>query len=259
MSGRNMIPNAISYGYEFKISDYISRGFKIFKDNPGGFIGFVILFFIISIVIQMIPLLGFLIAIIVSPPLSVGIAIASHKQENDGDMAFGNFFKGFDYIGQLIVAKIIMLVIYFIIAIPLIFMVGIELITSFASGDPEAIIESGQEFAKMGIWFLVFAMVFTYLAVCLRWTNYLIVFHKYEAVSAIKTSWQLVNKRWIWHFLFLLLCGLIMLAGFIALLVGIVVAYPIIMAADYAGYADITGLNQDNDDINELGTDVDLV
>ena len=130
---------------------------------------------------------------------------------------------------------------------------------TFASGDPEAIIESGQELAKMGIWFLVFAMVFTYLAVCLRWTNYLIVFHKYEAVSAIKTSWQLVNKRWIWHFLFLLLCGLIMLAGFIALLVGIVVAYPIIMAADYAGYADITGLNQDNDDINELGTDVDLV
>jgi hypothetical protein len=50
-----------------------------------------------------------------------------------------------------------------------------------------------------------------------------------------------------------------MLAGFIALLVGIVAAYPIIMAADYAGYADITGLNQGDDDINELGTDVDLV
>jgi uncharacterized membrane protein len=180
----------------------------------------------------MIPLLGFLIAIVVSPPLSVGIAIASHKQEKDGDMAFGNFFKGFDYIGQLIVAYIIMLVVYLIIALPLIFMVGFELISSFASGDPETILESSQELAKMGIWFFVFAMVYSLIwEYVMRWTNYLIVFHKYDAVSAIKTSWQLVNKRWIWHFLFLLLCGLIIIGGFIALLVGIVVAYPIIIGS----------------------------
>ncbi|MEY3422435.1 MAG: hypothetical protein RIR48_2749 [Bacteroidota bacterium] len=259
MSGRNTIQQAIDYGYEFKIGDYFSRGFRIFKDNPGGFIGFAVLFFIITIVIQMIPLLGFLIAIVVSPPLSVGIAIASHKQEKDGDMAFGNFFKGFDYIGQLIVAYIIMLVVYLIIALPLIFMVGFELISSFASGDPETILESSQELAKMGIWFFVFAIIFTYLGVCMRWTNYLIVFHKYDAVSAIKTSWQLVNKRWIWHFLFLLLCGLIIIGGFLALLVGIVVAYPIILAADYAGYADVSGLNQGDAEIEELGAEGDLV
>ena len=115
MSNRNTIQQAIANGYEFKIGDYVSRGLNIFKQNPGGFIGFVLLFFIISIVINLIPFLGFLLAIVVSPPLSVGIAIASHKQESDGDMAFGNFFKGFDYIGQLIVAYIIMLVIYFIL------------------------------------------------------------------------------------------------------------------------------------------------
>lgn len=259
MSGRNTIQQAIDYGYEFKIGDYISRGWNIFKDNPGGFIGYTVLFFIITIIVQMIPLLGFLIAIVVSPPLSVGIAIASHKQEKDGDMEFGNFFKGFDHIGQLIVAYIIMLVVYFIIALPMIFMVGFEMITSFSSGDPEAIMESYQELAKLGIWFFIFAIIFTYISVCLRWTNYLIVFHKYDAVSAIKTSWQLVNKRWIWHFLFLLLCGLIILCGFIALLVGVVAAYPIIMAADYAGYADITGLDQHDDVIDELGSDSTLV
>lgn len=72
--------------------------------------GFAILFFIITVAVQMISFLGLLIAVVVSPPLSVGIVIASRNQEKDGDMAFGNFFKRFDQIRQLIVAYIIMLV-----------------------------------------------------------------------------------------------------------------------------------------------------
>ncbi len=259
MENRNTIQQAIENGYEFKIGDYISRGFDIFKQNPGGYIGFAILFFIISLIINMIPLLGFLIAIIVTPPLSVGIAISSHKQEGEGNMEFGNFFKGFDYIGQLIVAYIIMLVIYFVIALPLIIILGFSIFTSFASGDTDAILESYQAIANLGIWVVLFMAIFIYVGVSMRWTNYLIVFHKYDAVTAIKTSWQLVNKSWVWHFLFLLLCGLILIGGVIALLVGVVVAYPIIMAADYAGYADITGLNSNNDVIDEIGTDSDLI
>lgn len=259
MENNNKIQQAIDYGYEFKIGNYISKGFDIFKQNPGGYIGYAILFFMISLIVNMIPLLGFLIAIVITPPLSVGIAISAYKQEREGNMEFGSFFKGFDYIGQLIVAYIIMLIIYFIVALPLIFMIGFSFLSSFTSGDPEAIMESYQEIAKLGVWLVLFMAIFAYVGVSMRWTNYLIVFHKYDAVSAIKTSWQLVNKRWIWHFLFLLLCGLIILGGFIALLVGIVVAYPIIMAADYAGYADITGLNSNDDIIDEIGVESDMI
>ena len=259
MDNTNSIQQAIDNGYELKIGDYISKGFDIFKQNPGGYIGFAVLFFLISLIVNMIPLLGFLIAIVITPPLSVGIAISAHKQEREGSMEFGSFFKGFDYIGQLIVAYIIMLLIYMVVALPLILILGIGFFSAFATGDPEAIMESYQSVAKLGVWLLLIMAIFAYVGVSMRWTNYLIVFHKYDAVSAIKTSWQLVNKRWIWHFLFLLLCGLICLLGVLALLIGLVVAYPIIMAADYAGYADITGLNRNDDVIDEIGVDSDLI
>ncbi|MBK8516980.1 MAG: hypothetical protein IPL55_12085 [Saprospiraceae bacterium] len=259
MENNQSIRQAIDNGYDFKIGSYISKGFELFKQNPGGYIGFAILFFIISLVINMIPLFGFVIAVIVTPPLSVGIAIAVHKQENDGSMEFGNFFKGFDYIGQLIVAYIIMLLIYTVIAIPLILILGINFFSTIASGDPEAIMASYQEVAKLGVWIFFIGALFVYVGICTRWTNYLIVFHKYDAVTAIKTSWQLVNKRWIMHFLFLLVCGLLILLGFVALLVGIVVAYPVVMAADYAGYVDITGLNINSDSIDNEVTESDLI
>lgn len=83
--------------------------------------------------------------------------------------------------------------------------------------------------------------------------QFLIVFHQYDAITAIKTSWQLTNKQWFSHFIFILLVGLVILGGIILLIVGVVLAYPIVMAADYAGYADVTRLNDNSDVLDEIG------
>ena len=93
----------------------------------------------------------------------------------------------------------------------------------------------------------------------MRCTNYRIVFHEYDAISAIKTIQALTNKKWIFHLGFALLAGLMLFAGVIALFVGIIFVIPIIFAADYAGYADVTGLNRNDDVIDEIGIETDLV
>ncbi len=259
MKNKNLIESAITNGYNFNIGNYITRGMDIFKKNPGGYIGYTLLFIVISMTISFIPILGTLIGIAINPALMVGIPIAAHKQEKSSDMEFGNFFKGFDHFAQLLVANILVTIIYLIIALPLIFMLGFTFFASMATGDPSALMESTGELASFGIWILLFILLFTYVSISMRWTNYLIVFHQYDAVSAIKTSWALTNKKWIFHLGFALLAGLMLLAGVIALFVGIIFVIPIIFAADYAGYADVTGLNRNDDVIDEIGTETDLV
>jgi hypothetical protein len=259
MNNNRYIEDALANGYNFNISSYLSRGLDIFKKNPGGYIGYTLLFFIISMTISFIPILGTLIGIAVNPALTVGAPIAAHMQEKYSDREFGNFFKGFEHFAQLLVANILVTIIYLITALPLIFMLGFTFFASMASGDPEALVESIGDLAGLGIWIFVFILLFTYLSISLRWTNYLIVFHQYDAVSAIKTSWALTNRKWFLHLGFVLLAGLIMILGVFALIVGIIFVIPIIFAADYAGFADVTGLNRKDDIIDEIGRETDLV
>lgn len=254
MSYNPHIESAIQNGYDFKIGDYFNNGLEIFKKNPGGYLGYVVVFFLISMVTGLITILGTLIGIVINPPLLVGFAIAAHKQEKSGSEEFGNFFKGFDHIAQLLVANIIMWLIYIVLTIPLVFIVGFSVIMAFATGDVDTIMESTSQIASMGLGFLIMFIVFTYVAVSLRWTNYLIVFHKYDAVEAIKTSWKLVNKNWFMHLAFGALAFLALLGGMIALIIGIIFVFPIVAIADYAGFADITGLNKKDDIIDEIGS-----
>ncbi|MBK8625049.1 MAG: hypothetical protein IPN86_05660 [Saprospiraceae bacterium] len=253
MEHQRQITSAIENGYDFQASKYISAGFDIFKNNAGGFIGYTFIFMIATMIINSIPFLGYLINIVVSPALMVGFAIAAHKQINNNDLEFGNFFKGFDHITQLLIANIIMTLIYIIVSLPIIFKLGISIVVALASGDQSELFEIFDDMTGLGVWFGLTMILFLYVMISMRWTNFLIVFHQYDAITAIKTSWQLTNKQWFSHFIFILLVGLVILGGIILLIVGVVLAYPIVMAADYAGYADVTRLNDNSDVLDEIG------
>ena len=71
MSYNPHIESAIQNGYDFKIGDYFNNGLEIFKKNPGGYLGYVVVFFLISMVTGLIPILGTLIGIVINPPLLV--------------------------------------------------------------------------------------------------------------------------------------------------------------------------------------------
>ncbi len=248
MKQNNQLSTAIENGYSFSSSDYFSKGLDIFKKNPGGYIGFIIVFSVISMISGLIPILGNIIGLVINPPLTIGMAIAAHKQETENNEDFGSFFKGFDHIVQLVIAN-------FIIALPLIFTIGFPVIMEIMSGNPENILESFSQLANFGIGIIFLVLIYIYIGISLRWTNYFIVFYKYDAVEAIKTSWKLVNKNWFSHLGFAILAFLAMIGGLIALIIGIIFVVPIIAAADYAAFSDVTGLNSKVDAIDEIGNE----
>lgn len=256
MSLNPRVDSAITNGYEFKLGQYFSKGFEIFKKNPGGFIIFTIVSFLISAIISFIPFIGSIIGIFISPCLSVGNPIAAHLLEKKNDQEFGNFFKGFEHLGQLVVSYLLILVIIIVLFIPFLIVVGLNIVPALINADSDAIESIFSEIGSSSLiitTILLFLAVVIYVSVCIRWAYFFVVFHKYDAVEAIKASWKIVHKRWFAHFGFIIVAILMVLGGLIALIVGIVFVYPVIQAADYAAFAEITGLNKDDDAIDEIG------
>ena len=54
MPTTNQIQNAIQNGYEFRTGHYISKSFEFFKERAGEFIGFTVVYLIISLILSLI-------------------------------------------------------------------------------------------------------------------------------------------------------------------------------------------------------------
>ena len=93
----------IAQGYEFRMGDYISRGFDLFKADVGLFV----LFTLLAIVISAILASTFVGNILVQGPISMGYAIIAHRIAMKKGYEFGDFFKGFEFFVPLLVASLL--------------------------------------------------------------------------------------------------------------------------------------------------------
>jgi len=98
------INQLIVNGYDFKIGDYVSQGYDLFKENMGPFIGFTVLVILINVFLVY-TLIG---EFLVQGPLAVGFAIVAHRIAKKRGHEFGDFFKGFDFFVPLLLAGLIM-------------------------------------------------------------------------------------------------------------------------------------------------------
>lgn len=77
----NKIRDLINNGYEFKLGDYISRGFALMQANLGGFIGFFLIYALIALVLAFIPFVGSLASMVVTPVLTIGPYHVAHLMD----------------------------------------------------------------------------------------------------------------------------------------------------------------------------------
>lgn len=97
----------IESGYDFNMSGYINRGWEIFKQYPGGFIGHMVLTGIIAAMACWIPIAG----VGVMLACLAGSYIVSDKIAKGEEYSFSDFFSGFDHFLQLMIAGLLMTVI----------------------------------------------------------------------------------------------------------------------------------------------------
>jgi hypothetical protein len=198
---RDRAQELFTQGYNTDISEYIRQGYKIFQKDIGSFVGYTLLFFLISAVSNTIPFFG---PVLVSGPLTAGYFIVARKIRKGQPYEFGTFFKGFDFFIPLLLYSLI-----------------------------------GGILTAAG--FIALVIPGIYLAVAWMFSILFIVFGEMEFWDGMEFSRKLISKKWWNFFGLVILLLLINLAGAMALLVGLIFTVPISCCAIYAAFEDIVG------------------
>ena len=184
---------------------YFTAGWDLFKQYHTGFVGFCLLNLVIQLALNAIPYLGMAASLAVSTPLLMGNFIVSAKLLQGQTPEFRDFFTGFQFF------------------LPL-------LLLSLAAG------------IFIGIGTLLLIIPGVYLAVAYLFASYLVVDRRLDFWPAMELSRLTVNPQWFGYFAFMLLLGLLNLAGALLLGLGLLVTIPVSFCAVTVAYADLFGL-----------------
>jgi uncharacterized membrane protein len=187
------------------LSDYFKTGWGLFKQYPGGFVGFCLVNLVIQLALSRIPSVGVLASAVVSTPLLMGNFTVSAKLLQGQTPEFSDFFQGFQYF------------------LPL-------LLLSLVAG------------LFIGIGTILLIVPGVYLAVAYLFASYLVVDRRLDFWPAMELSRLTVNPRWFGFFAFMLLLALLNLAGALLLGLGLLVTIPLSFCTVTAAYADLFGL-----------------
>jgi len=198
--------NLIENGYQVNASDYVQKGWEMFKGHVGEFVGFTLLVFAISLASIKLETFGSLIFSALAAPLYAGYSIAAFRILTGKSLQFSDFFRGFNYF------------------LPL-----------FLAGLASGIIVS--------IGFMLLIIPGIYLAIGYMLATFLIIDYRMEFWQAMETSRKIVTKNWFAFFVLAIVLALINLLGTLALGVGLLISAPVTACAAAIAYKEIVGLN----------------
>ena len=92
----------------FRLGDYISQGFEFMNKNFGMLLGFMVVSSLISVFAQFLPIVGFAMSILIAPVLQIGYSQYTYAVKKGAQPEFGEFFKGFNKVGPLVITYILM-------------------------------------------------------------------------------------------------------------------------------------------------------
>jgi hypothetical protein len=228
---------SLHHGFNVPVSKYLSDGWRVLEQNMGAFIGFFCLSIIIQIIASCIPFA----TLIISPCFTAGYYIVAKKIYGGENTEFGDFFKGFDFIGQLILMTIINVAIYVVALVPTYLII---LFGTIASVGTASSLGSGSIIVSISV-VLILMCGFIYLAVSYIFAGHFVVFHKMEAWKAMEASRKLIGKNWVGMFGLGLALIAIQFAGALFCFIGLIVTMPLFYCTIHCAFQDIVGIEDD--------------
>jgi hypothetical protein len=253
------LQNNLANGYEFKLGEYISRGWEIFKANMGGYLGYFVLYLLILIFLNFIPFLGSIGSMILGPCLIFGFHLVSNQiSQHNNIPAFSTFFNGFNHAGKLIVIALITFIIVLACLIPFFISFGVSIFSMIGKSGSDfftPFIESGAlPFLGLGM------LVYLYFGISWIFAPMIAVFHNKEAWAAMEISRKLVGKNWFMFFLFAIVLGFIAVSGVLLIGFGLIFTVPLSYCCLYAAYEDLAGYAENSqnqiDEIGQIGSQI---
>lgn len=227
-------------------SGWIGEGWALFKKAPVMWIVAFIVLVGVQFVLGLLPLLGSLLSVLAGPFFMVGTLAFTKGIAEDGQADIGQLFVGFkEKQGALVGVALL----YFLAIIAILVVcvgAGFALIgtAAFSSGNPEqamgALMSGSSGLGILLLALIAFALILL-VAAAYWFAPGLVFYADLGAVEAFKQSFSGVLRNWLPFLVYGIVSLLVVIAGTVAVLLGLLVALPVLMASYYACFRDLYG------------------
>ena len=225
---------------------WITEGWRLFAGAPGVWIVILLIYLGINVVLSLIPLIGGLAYLLLSPVLTGGILYGADRQARGETLEISDLFRGFQdqgRMGPLVILGLISLAGYMLMGLILMVFVGGGIATGIVLDDPGQGITPEMIEGLFGVGFMVLILVeLTLWAVIMMAMLYaipLVMLGRQDAWPAVQDS---IAACWI-NMLPLLVFGLMgLVLAMIATIpfgLGFLILWPVMICAVYASYREV--------------------
>lgn len=226
-------PKSVSSGRGW---GWIADGFGYFKKSVGGWILACIVFFVIMMVISLIPLIGQIGLMLTSYVWIAGFMLGARAQDESKPMGVNYLFAGFSHnTGKLILLSLLASVVSIVVMLAAIGPVFF----SMATGDPSAAEGMFSDPTKFLLPFLIAMLVQIPLMMALWFAPALIVLNDVSIPQALKMSFFGCLKNILPFLIFGILSFVLMFVAMIPIFLGLLVFFPTMISSMYVAYKDI--------------------
>jgi uncharacterized membrane protein len=227
-------------GRRVRIMDSLRRGWELVFAQPGESIGVSALVVLTILGSGMLPCVGSIAQVVATGPLIGGWYLYFLKRMRGLPTDWGDAWAGFSspMLPQLVLQYVVAFVANLIVMLP---MMAAFFFVIFGSIAATAADERMAPLVVVGLGgsALVALAAMIYLSLAFLFALPLIIDKQLPFWPATKLSWRVAHQQFLPLLGLLLLCGLVYLAGFLALCVGLVVALPVCVASLAFAYEDL--------------------
>jgi hypothetical protein len=216
---------------------WFGEAWQVFKSSPGMWVALFVVFFLLSLVLAIIPL-GSIVSSLCFPAVIGGVMLGCRTLEEGGNLRVAHLFAGFSkHAGPLLLLGVLnmvgMMVVGFIAGVGMALMIPLGL---FNAGDLSSL---------MGVapWVLLVVLVALALMMPLIMAMWfapaLVVFHEVAPIAAMRSSFQGCLRNLVPFIAYGVVSLLLLIVALIPLGLGLLVDVPVIWITAYVGYRDI--------------------
>lgn len=234
-------PNAVEAGRGW---GWIQDAWGLFKQAPWAWIGALLLFYLIVIVVSLVPLIGGLATTILGPMFTAGLMLGAQAQDRGEGFGVGRLFSGFSVRpGPLalvgVVYLVLALLIGLVIALLFILMVGSSgMMAPSATMTPEQF-ESMTAGPQFMLPVLIALLLGIPLGMAMFFAPALVALDAVPVMQAFKLSFMGCLKNILPFLVFGLIALVLFFVGAIPVFLGWLVVAPVLTIAVYTAYRDI--------------------
>jgi uncharacterized membrane protein len=242
-TGGRMEARQVSAGQGWR---WIVDGFALFRKNPPIWIALFLIYFVMLVVVSMVPLVGPLTMSLLAPVFTAGFMLACRDVEKGEELELGYLIAGFKHhAGSLITVGGFYLVGSIIILGVMMLSGGGAILGAASLGQDAAAEPQVGAMGGMMIGLLVGLALLIPLVMAYWFAPALVVFHGAPALTAMKLSFQACLRNVVPFLVYGVICFILMVVAMIPFGLGMLVLIPTLNASIYTGYKDIFAISEE--------------